>query len=805
MTDLRFTIRTAVRALRGAPVVSVLAILCIGLGIGAVTTVYSTASAFTFHPLPQFAGPERLVIVADAPARSPTGNTTLAAGTFADVAALPEFEVAAAMAGFVANITGDDLPERATGARVSAGFFRLAGRTPRLGRVFLPDEMQPGADRVAVLSHGLWQRRFGGDPAIVDRTVRLNGEAWKVVGVMPEDFVFPAGTQLWAPLALTPPEAVDRQARNLLMMGRLAPGVSAERAAAAARALGARLQADWPEAYWDRVLHAQLAESAFGEGPRPFMLVLLGAVAFQLLIACANVANLLLARATGRRRETGVRIALGATRGRLTGQYLTESMLLSLAGGALGVLLAWWGTRATGATVPVEVQQYIPGFGAIHLDGRALLVAAAVSMASGVLFGIVPAMAGSRVDVVTALKDAGRTESRRSALRRLRSGLVVGEIALALMLVAGAALMVSTFRRLSVSHPGFRTAQVLTAAVTLPQADYADDSAVVRFWDRLRESAAALPGVEAAELSTVLPMTWGEQRAQFHVEHQRPERLEDLPSSGIRRVSPGYLPTLEVALLRGRWFANTDGQGAPGVAIISERAARRYFPSGDAVGSRLVWRERPLEVIGVVRDVRANPLTSNEPLDVVYVPLAQWASRTASLVLRTRQEPTSLAPALQSAIGRLDARLAAGEVASMERVVATVTSPQSATAQMLLASAVIALVMAAVGTYGVLSYVVGRRVHEMGVRLALGATRGALVRLVVGDVARLALAGVAFGLLGALALGRGMQVILFDTSPSDPVVLMGAGVLLGVVALAAGFLPARRAAAVSPLVALRSD
>ena len=805
MSDPRFTLRLAVRALRAAPLVSVLAILCIGLGIGGVTTVYSTASAFTFHPLPQFVEPDRLVVVGDAPAQSPTANYSVAAGTFTDLATLREFSVIAALTSFTANIAGDDLPERVTGARVSAGFFRLASRAPMLGRAFLPNEMETGADRVAILSHGLWQRRFAGDPAIVGRTVRINGEAWMVTGVMPEDFVFPAGTQLWAPLALSPAEAIDRSTRNLFMMGRLAPGVSVERATLAVRTLGARLVSDWPVAYRDRVLHAQSAEAVFGEGPRPFMVVLLGAVAFQLLIACANVANLLLARATGRRRETGVRIALGASRSRLVSQQLTESSLLALAGGILGVLLAWWGVRATAATVPVEVQQYIPGFGAIHLDVRALLVAAVVTMVAGVVFGLAPALAGSRVDVVAALKDAGRGESRQSAVRRLRSSLVVAEIALALMLVAGAALMASTFRRLSAASGGFRTEQILTAAVTLPEAGYPNDSSVVRFWDRLRDATAALPGVEAAELTTVLPMTWNEERAQFYAENERPERPDDVPRSGIRRVSPGYLRALDVALVRGRWFETTDREDAPHVAIVSERAAQRYFPRGDAVGRRLVRRGRPLEVIGVVRDVRANPLTSDEPLDVVYVPLAQSVSRTASLVIRTRQDPVSLTPSLQATIGRIDARLAAGDVAPMARVVATVTSPQSATAQMLMASAFIALVMATVGTYGVMSYVVGRRVHEMGVRVALGATRGDLVRLVVGGVARLALVGVVFGVLGALALGRGMEAILFDTSPADPLVLGGAAVLLAVIAIAAGYFPARRAAAVSPLVALRSD
>jgi len=365
--------------------------------------------------------------------------------------------------------------------------------------------------------------------------------------------------------------------------------------------------------------------------------------------------------------------------------------------------------------------------------------------------------------------------------------------------------MMSTFRRLSVAHPGFRTEQVLTASVTLPQADYPDDSAVVRFWDRLREAAVALPGVEAAELTTVLPMSWDEQRAQFYVEHERPQSLDDLPASGLRRVSSGYLEALDVPLVSGRSFQSTDAQDAPGVAILSELAAHRFFPSGDALGRRLVWRDRPVEVVGIVKDVRANPLTSSEPLDVVYVPLSQWPSRSTSLVVHSRQDPASLAPTLQSTIVRLDSRLAAGDVAPMDRVVAAVTAPQSATAQMLMMSALIALIMATVGTYGVMSYVVGRRTHEIGLRVALGASQGNVIGLVIGSVARLAAIGTVIGLLGALALGRGMQAILFDTSPSDPLVLGGAALLLAVTSLAAGYFPARRAAAVNPLIALRSD
>jgi putative ABC transport system permease protein len=798
-------IRFAIRALRGAPLVSILAIACIGLGIGAVTTVYSTASAFTFRPLPQLVDAGNLVLVAESPASDPTRGFSVTAGTVADLQSLRELAAVAASDDWTANIAGYDVPERAVAARVSADFFRMTGRRPVLGRAFAPDDFREDR-RVVLLSHGLWQRRFGGDSAVVGATVRINGEGHQVIGVMPADFAFPVGVQIWAPLALSPAAAADRTTRSLFVLARLAPGVSFERATAAVTVLGDRLAADHPDTHKGWILRTEPAEQVFGSGPRPFMVVMLAAVAFLLLIACANVANLLLVRATARRREMGLRVALGATRRRLVRQLLTESMLLATAGGAVGIALGWWGIKATAATVPLEVQQYIPGFGAIVLDWRALVVASVVSMLAGVIFGLVPALSGSAVDLNSALKDAGRSESKHSRLRVLRSALVVGEIALALMLVTGAALMATTFRRVSHGDPGFRTTDLLTGTVTLPEPDYPGDSAMVRFWERLRESLVAEPGVSAAEITSVLPMSWNDARIRLYAEGQKPGREEDAPVAGFRLVSSGYLGALGVAQRQGRAFTDADRLGAQLVVALSETAARRFFPRGDALGRRLVLRDRIATVVGVVRDVRANPLISNSPTSVVYLPIAQWPSRTASVVLRVSSgDPAAQGGTLQRVIGRLDARLAAGEIATMRRVVETVTSPQSATAQVLLASAFIALLMAAVGTYGVMAYAVARRTQEIGVRVALGATTGMVVRLVMGGAARLAALGVALGLLGAVALGRSMRAILVDTNPADPAILAAAAALLGAIALVAGWLPARRASRVNPVTALRAE
>jgi putative ABC transport system permease protein len=798
-------VRFAMRALRGAPLVSILAIACIGLGIGAVTTVYSTASAFTFRPLPQLDDPGRLFLFGEQPISERGAADGVTAGTFGDLRKLPEFSSVGALASWTANIAGYDVPERASGSRVSADFFKATGRTAAVGRTFTDDDIQ-AQRRLVVLSHGLWQRRFGADRHVVGAVVRINGEAYEVVGVMPSDFAFPPSTQLWAPLELSPEAAADQTTRSLFAMGRLAPGVSRERATAAVNVLAQRIAADNPSTHKSWVLRIQPMEEYFGAGPRPFMLVLIASVAFLLLIACANVANLLLVRATGRRREMALRVALGATRTRLIAQLLTESVLLALAGGIVGVALAWWGIRATMASVPLEVRQYIPGFGAIVLDLHALVVASAVSMLAGVTFGLVPALAGASVDVTAALKDAGRSESRRSQLRLLRNALVVGEIALALMLVAGAALMAATFRRVSLGDPGFRTANLLTATITLPEADYRSDSAVVRFWTQFRETLRSED--VSAELTTVLPMSWSDSRTRLYPLAEKPDHIENAPVAGIRRVSSGYLTMLGVTHMKGRSFSDADRQDAPLVIVLSETAARRLLPGREAVGQRLgIGREgRVATVIGIVRDVRANPLTSESPASVVYVPMAQWPARTASVVLRAeKSDLTAQTAGLQRAIANLDSRLAAGEVATMTRVIETVTSPQSATAQMLLASAFIALVMAAVGTYGVMAYTVTRRMHEIGVRVALGATTGMVVRLVVSGALRMAAIGVTIGLGGAVLLGRSMRTILVDTDSADPRILAGSALLLGVIGLVAGWLPSLRAARVDPVMALRSE
>ena len=803
LLDLRFAFRTLGRS----PGVAALAILCMALGIGSVTAMYSTASAFTFRPLPQVRGPGRVAQVWEAPASAPDRFGGVSAGALRDLQAeRAAFSDVAAFDWWEANITGTDVAERVRAARVSANLLRTLGRAPALGRDLIAADDEPGAGRVVLLGHGLWQRRFGGDSTLVGRPVRINGEDYIVAGVLPADFVFPAGTQLWVPLALGAGEWASRRDRRFNVLGRLAPGTDQQRGAAALAALGARLAAAYPEASEGWVMRAQPAERSYGEGPRPFMIVLLGAVAFVLLIACANVANLLLVRATGRRREIAVRVALGASRARIVRQLLTESVVISLAGGLLGVLVALWGLSATAASVPVEVRTFIPGFGALRLDGRALAFTALIAILSGVVFGLAPALAAARTDVQQSLKDAGRSDAGAGGGRGLRGALVVTEVALALVLLSGATLMVATLRRLLLDDPGFRTSGVLTLGVTLPAADYPRDSSVTAFYDELERRVASLPGVLAVGSTTVLPMSWAEQRTGVEVEGRPPRRPEDRPRVGLRLVSPAYLGGLGVTLVRGRGIGEQDRAGAPDVALLSEAAARRLWPAEDPIGKRLQVRGvRWVEIVGIVADVRGNPLVADDPRPVMYLPRRQWPARSLLLAVRAAGDPTTLAPAIQREIAQLDSRLAAGDIATMPRVVASAVSPQQATAQTLVAAAFIALVMATIGTYGVMAYAVAQRTQEIGVRVALGATGAHIARLVLGQALVLLGAGLGLGIVGALLTGRAMRAILYETNPADPAVITGVALLLGAVGLLASWVPTRRALRVHPMEALRYE
>ncbi len=800
--DLRY----AVRALRKAPGLALLAVVCMALGIAAVTTMFSTAEAFTFRPLPQAHDPGQLMHVWEAPAAAPAREGNVSPAALRDLRGLSAFSGVLGLRSWAANITGADLPEQVRGARVTANALRVLGRRPALGRDFTDRDDVPGSDHVVLLGHGLWRRRFGGDSGIVGRAVWVNGEAYRVVGVMPADFSFPVGVQLWAPLALAADAWADRAHRSVFALGRLAPGVRAREAAASVAALGDRLASTYPAANAGWVVRAEPAESYFGAGSRPFVVVLLAAGAFVLLIACANVANLLLARATGRRRELAVRVALGASRGRIVRQQLVESLLIALAGGALGVVATAWALDSALTFVPAEARPYIPGFAELHLNPSAFAVAAATAVLAGIQFGLAPALAAARVDVQGSLKEGARGEVGGGRAGRLRGALVVAEIALALPLLVGAIHTLDTFRRLALTDPGFRSRGVLTLIVTLPGADYPKDSAVVRFYQDLQDRIAALPGVERVGATTILPLSWSEDRQGVEVEGRPLRRREDAQLVGLRRVSPGYLETLSVPLVRGRLLTPGDRMGARPVAVLSEAAARLLWPGGDALGRRF----RPdtgqwVEVVGIVRNVRYNPLMGGDLSAVAYLSALQRPTRTLTFAVAGTGEPEALARPVQRAINALDSRIAGGDVISMRRWILTVISPQNGTSRMLAVSALIALLMACVGIYGVMAYAVAQRTREIGVRVALGATPASVRRLVLGDALRLAGLGVGIGVVGALALGRALQAILVGSVATDPAVLAAVALTIAAVTAAASYVPARRATKVDPMEALRSE
>jgi len=802
--DLRYAVRT----LRKSPGLAALAILCMGLGVGAVTSMYSTAEAFTLRPLPQVTDASRVAHVWEGRASNPANYDQMSAAALRELRGLGVFGGVTGMQYWSANIVGTDLPEQVGGARVSAGALHTLGRVPFLGRDFTAADDEPAGSHVVLLGYGLWQRRFGGDRGIVGRVVRINGEGYTVVGVLPEDFSFPAGTELWAPLAFDAAAWADRTARNVFVLARLAPDVSERSAEAAAAQLGARLAATYPSVSADIVIRAEPAVRYFGQGPRPFMNVLLAASLFVLLIACADVANLLLSRATARQRELAIRIAHGASRARIVRQQLTESVVIALAGGALGVLFAGWGLSGLAASVPVEVRAYIPGFGELHLDARALVLTLVVAVGSGILFGIVPAFAAAKVDVQGSLKEGARGDvaGTRSGGGRLRSALVVAEVALALMLLVGSAQTLGTWRRLAMTDPGFRTDGVLTLGVSLPRADYPGDSDVVRFYRNLEDRLAALPGVTAVGATTILPLSWSEDRRGVTVEGSTPRRPEDVPRLGLRLVSPAFLAALQIPLLRGRALLPTDDAAAPAVAVVSEAGAKLLWPGADPVGRRFrVASDQWVEVVGVVGDVRGNPLMGGESRLAVYLPERQRPARATSLVLRAAGDPAQLTPLVQREIGALDSRLAAGSVLPMRRVIAMALSPQSATAQTLAVAAVIAVLLACIGLYGVMAYSVSRRTQEIGVRVALGASAGGVVRLVLRQALILTGLGVVIGAAGSLALSRGLQAILVGSRAGDPLILALVAALLGAVAASASAAPALRAARVDPMEALRSE
>ncbi len=808
MGTLLHDVRYGWRALRARPGFTLVAVVALALGIGANTAIFSVVYAVLLRPL-SYPAPARLVWLWESNPGSGIKNEPTSIPNFRDWRSQNQsFEELTGWARTMVVLNGDGEPERLPGAAVVGNFFTTFGVPPILGRGFRGEENTPGQNRVVVLSHSFWQRHFGSDGNISGRTVTLNGNPHTIVGVMPAHFKHPdpgavVPPDLWLPLAIDA-SADGRRGDFLRVVGRLKPGVSVEQANAEMARLTARLAVEYPGANAGWTTTAMSLHQRFtGDLQKPLLLIM-SAVAFLLLIACANVANLLLARAATREREIAIRSALGARRGRLLRQLLTESTLLALTGGVVGLLLAVWGIDALLAFAP----ENLPRLDEAGLNYRVLGFAIGLSLMTGLIFGIVPALSATRVNLNASLKEGGRGsgDSRRGAL--LRDFVAVAEVAVALMLLVSAGLLIRSFLSLQQTDPGFTAERVVTTQVLLPRNKYPEGPQISSFYDQLLERLRALPGVEAAGAIDAIPLGGGGNVLAFSIEGRPAPPPEQVVDAEAYAVSPGYFATFGIPLTRGRDFSDRDGSGTPGVTIINETMASRYFPGEDPIGRRISLADGQtgpwLTIIGVVKDVKHIDLSA-PPYPQMYGSYRQNPARILSLVARTRGPAAGSAPAIRELVKSLDRDLPLAKVTTMEEVLADSIARPRFNAFLISIFAGVGMLLAGVGIYGVISYGVTQRVHEIGVRLALGATRSDVLKLVLGKGLKLAIAGVVIGLILATIMGRFLSSLLFGVGERDALTFIGVSALIVVVALLACYLPARRATKVDPMVALRYE
>jgi putative ABC transport system permease protein len=802
-------VRFGVRMLAKNPGFAAVAVLTLGLGIGANTAIFSVVNAVLLRPLP-FENPDQLVMI---------WQTNTQKGILQDLVSpqnLHDWQQQSHTFGQIAafnprgfSLTGTDEPEQLPGTFVSVELFPMLGANPLLGRNFLPDEGRPGGNRAVIISFALWQRRFGGDPDLVGKSLTLNDAIYTVVGIMPAKFQFPIQGQfpipvseVWAPLAIDPAQ-VNRGSRELFTIGRLQSGVSIEEAQAEMATIAQRLAEQYPDSNRGIGVHLVGYHQQLTGNLRAALLILLGAVVFVLLIACANVANLLLARAATRQRELAIRTALGAGRARLMRQLLTESMLLSLLGGALGLALALWNFNAIVAALPA----HMPRAAEIHVDRQVLVFTFAVAVMTGVIFGLVPALQASSLNLNEALKESGGKGTGGFVRHRVRSLLIVTEIALALVLLVGAGLLIKSFHRLQQVNAGFNPENVLSVPVVMPQSRYPDGNARVAFINRIMEKMKALPGVQAVAGVTILPLSGEYSSASFIVEGQTVSP-EGRNIANMRAATPDYFRVMSIPIIKGRGFTEQDHSDAPTVVIINESFERLYFPDEEPIGKHVISPASrdgvPMTIVGVAGDVR-NGGPEDEPRPEFYYSYFQNPIRFMFMAIRTSAEPSGLIPAIRREIWSEDKDLPLANISTLEQMLGKTTAQRRFNLLLLGLFSGLALVLAVVGIYGVVSYAVTQRTHEIGLRLALGAQPGDVRKLVIRQGMIPVVAGIAIGLSGALALTRLMKSLLFGVSATDPLTFVGLSLLLVVVALVACWIPARRATKVDPLLALRYE
>jgi putative ABC transport system permease protein len=804
-------VRYAARMLAKRPGFTVVAALTLAFGVGANTAIFSVVEAVLLRALP-YRHAERAVVVWENNRVRDNPRNVINPGNFLDWSdQAKSFDEMAAFVDQRYNLTGVGDPEEVPSQVATPNLFALLGAEAALGRTLTPEDAEAGGEDVAVISHGLWQRRFGGTPEVIDRVISLNGTSVTIVGVMPPDFKWfikegsltgkPA--DLWRPMRFTEEQRV-RRGRYLQAVGRLAPGISHEQAKAEMEAIAARFEKQYPDfsTGWGVTL-VPLRDQLAGE-IKPALLVLLGAVGFVLLIACVNVANLLLARAAGRHKEIAIRSAIGAGRRRIVRQLLTESLLLALLGGALGLLLSRWCVQALVALSPANLMDV----GQVGVNLPVLAFTLGVSLLTGIIFGLVPALEASRVNLSETLKESSRGNAGSSRGRRVRDILVVAEVGLALVLLVGAGLMIRSFSRLQAVDPGFDARNLLTLRVLLPATKYPEDAKLVTFFREAVANLRTLPGVSSASAVSALPFADLGAATSFAIEGRPAPAAGDEPVTDVRVVDEEYFRTMSIPVLAGRTFTVQEALEDRKVAVVNEAMARTYFPGENPVGKRILVNMKsepqPTEIIGVVGDARYDKL-EGELRPMVYWTHPQLTYSSMTLILRTSIDPEGLTAGARRKILAIDKDQPVSDVRTMESWLAESVARNRFGTLLLGAFAGLALLLAAIGIYGVMSHSVVQRQSEIGVRMALGAEARDVLRLVIGQGLLLVLGGVALGLLGALALTRLLSSLLYGVSATDPLTFAAIALLITGISSIACYIPARRAARVDPLTALRAE
>ena len=809
MTGLIQDVRYGLRTLRKRPGFTAVAVITLALGIGANTTTFSTVNAMLLKPFP-FPNLDRIVTVWETAPKQDDNHLSPAPANFRDWSEQStQFDQLAAVHGWDANLTGGSLAEHVEGSQVTANFFSLLGMPPQLGRYIGSADFHGGVAAVVVISNGFWRQHLGGDPGLVGRQLLLNGQKFTVIGITSADFDFPTGSKVWTPLDLNGTAKEDRENHYLTVFGRLKDGVSISQAQASLETIAASLGKQYSKSNVGHGVRVINTVEDLTVGSRQFVLMLMGAAVFVLLLACANVANLQLARASGRQREIALRAALGASRWHVGRQLLVESVLLAMLGSGGALFLSSWWLNIMRRSLPPFIVEHIAGLKHLQIDSQVFLFTLLVAVLTGIVAGLAPAWHFSSPNVNDTLKEGSRGGSPTGSRRRFRTLLVISEIALSLVLLVGAGLMVKGFRTLIANDMGFDRSNVLTFHIVLPEAKYRDKDRIRGYYDQVLRNIQALPGVESAACVTSLPSGWTWNWVDFTAEGKPPASSADMPSVISQVVTPGFFPALRVPLRQGRLLSDQDGPNALPVVVISETMARQNWPDQNPLGKHIqLGRPEAVQpfrtVVGVVGNVQPIPL-DHDPAPTAYVPFAQQPESASAFVVRTSGNPLTLAGPVNAQLRAMDADQPAYDIRSLEQVVSDGLSGIESSAQMMLTFAVCALILAAAGIFAVMAYSVTQRTHEIGVRVALGARRFDMLRLVVGGAMKMAAIGLGIGFVLALLLTRALSSLLFGVVQIDIVTFALLTSLLALVAALAAYIPARWAMKVDPMVALRYE